>query len=390
MLGPRSIAVVLSGTGSDGSRGIRDIHEAGGLVIAQAVESAKFDGMPRSAIDTGLVDVVVAPNKIPDILARYVDHPFRSQMGREEERPVDESSLERIFRLLQQRHKIDFNYYKPTTIGRRIERRIQLNHHGDIDEYVRRLENDPAEVDQLYKDLLIGVTRFFRDREAFDSLRNDVLPQLQLAHDTREEFRVWVAGCGTGEEAYSIAILIDECMRAMNRRLDVKIFATDVHQTSLDFAHAGIYPEASLEEMTAARRNQYFTRTEAGYQVSPEIRKMIVFAPHNLVKDAPFTRLNLITCRNLLIYLRAMAQKKVLSLFHFGLKTGGVMFLGASESPGELSDEFETLNERWKIFRKRRDVRLPADFRGAVRLPGTDLPSDTHADADTQLACQRS
>jgi two-component system CheB/CheR fusion protein len=363
-VGSRSIAVVLSGTGSDGSRGIRDIHAAGGLVIAQRPESAKFDGMPRSAIDTGLADVVVEPAEIADILTRYAAHPVRSQLGRDRAVPVDETSLEHIFRLLQRRYGIDFNSYKPTTIGRRIERRIQLNHDGDLEEYVRRLENDSGELDRLYKDLLIGVTSFFRDQEAFDELARDVISQMLLSHDDGEEFRVWVAACGTGEEAYSIAILIDECMRVMNRTFGVKIFATDVHQSSLDFAHAGVYPETSLENMSVARRQKYFVRTDAGYQVMPEIRRMIVFAPHNLVKDAPFTHLHLITCRNLLIYLQPLAQKKVLSLFHFGLKPNGYVFLGASESPGDLAEEFETLSERWKIYRKRRDVRLTTDFRG--------------------------
>jgi two-component system CheB/CheR fusion protein len=360
--GSRSVAVVLSGTGSDGSRGIRDVSEAGGLVIAQTVESAKFDGMPKSAIDTALVDVVVPPSEIPGILRRYVEHPVRSQLE-PEEKQVDETTIERIFRLLQKRHKIDFNYYKPTTIGRRIERRIQLNHDGDIDEYLRRLESDDGEIDQLYKDLLIGVTRFFRDHQAFDTLRDEVLLPMLLSHKPSEEFRVWVAGCGTGEESYSLAILIDECMRSLDRSLNVKIFATDVHQASLDFAHAGVYPEVSLDEMSTERRDRYFKRTDAGYQILPEVRKMIVFAPHNLVKDAPFTHLHLITCRNLLIYLRTKAQKKVISLFHFGLKAGGVMFLGASESPGELADEFEVISERWKISRKKRDIRLPPDFR---------------------------
>ncbi len=364
--GPRGIAVVLSGTGSDGSRGICDVREAGGLVVVQTPESAKFNGMPKSAVDTGMVDVEVEPSKIPEVLQRYAARPLRTELRGFEKPPVDESSLEHIFRLLQQRHKIDFNYYKPTTIGRRIERRIQLNHHGELEEYVMRLEDDPGEVDQLYKDLLIGVTRFFRDRAAFETLRDEALSPLLLSHDANDEFRVWVAGCGTGEEAYSLAILIDECMRAMNRRHSVKIFATDVHQASLDFAHSGVYPETSLEEMTTESWRKYFSKTKGGYQVDPEIRKMIVFAPHNLVKDAPFTHLNLVTCRNLLIYLRPIAQKKVFSLFHFALKTGGAMFLGPSESPGELAEEFETVNERWKIYRKRRDLRLPTDFRGTL------------------------
>ncbi len=365
-----SIAVVLSGTGSDGSRGLRDIHEAGGLVVCQSVESAKFDGMPKSAIDTNLVDVVTTAEKIPELLERYAAHPIRSQLQLP---PINESSLEHVFRLLQERHRIDFNYYKPTTIGRRIERRIQLNHHGNIDDYVQRLEADPAEIDQLYKDLLIGVTRFFRDQEAFETLRNEILPELLSAHHENEEFRVWVAACGTGEEAYSIAIMINECMQEMNLRFAVKIFATDVHQASLDVAHVGIYSAASVEEISDERRNHHFHKTDAGYQILPEIRKMIVFAPHNLIRDAPFTRLNLVTCRNFLIYLGTKAQKKVLSLFHFGLKAGSVMFMGASESPGELGDEFETLNERWKFFRKIRDVRLPAEMRAPLSLGSTTL-----------------
>ena len=364
-VGPRSIAIVLSGTGSDGSRGLQDVHELGGLVIAQSLESAKFDGMPKSAADTGLVDVVVEPEGIPEVLGRYAAHPLRSEL---QKLPVDESSMEHIFRLLQERHRLDFNYYKSSTISRRIERRIQLNRHQDMDEYVRRLEEDPREVDLLYKDLLIGVTRFFRDREAFESLRTDLLPKLLLAHDPREEFRVWVAACGTGEEAYSIAILLDQCMREMNRKHSVKIFATDVHQSSLDFAHAGLYPEAALDDVTPERRDRYFLRNESGYQISPEIRQMIVFAPHNLVKDTPFTRLHLITCRNFLIYLRPMAQKKVLSLFHFGLHKDGLLFLGSSESPGELADEFAPVNDRWRVYRKQRDVHLPRDINAVMNL----------------------
>ena len=339
--GRQSIAVVLSGSGSDGSRGVREIHEVGGLVVAQSPESAKFDSMPNSAIDSGVVHVIVEPAQISEVLAKYAQHGVHTLLQPDNEHPADESSLERIFRLLQQRHKIDFHHYKPATIGRRIERRIQLNHHGDIDEYVSVLETDAAEVDQLFKDLLIGVTCFFRDPNAFQELRRDILPGLVEMLAADEEFRVWVAGCCTGEEAYSLAILIDECLHEMNRSLAVKIFATDMHRTSLDIAHAGIYPASARQELSAARRDTYFQATETGYEVAPRIREMIVFAPHNIVKDAPFTRLSLISCRNLLIYLRPAAQKKVLSLFHFGLKTGGALLSGASESPGELSDEFE-------------------------------------------------
>jgi two-component system CheB/CheR fusion protein len=355
----RGIAIVLSGTGSDGSRGLRDVHEAGGLVIVQSVESSRFDGMPLSALDTRLVDLVVPPAKIADALCRYAQHPIRSQLAQP---PINESSLEHVFRLLQERHGIDFNHYKPATIIRRIERRVQLQHHNDITDYVQTIENDPEEVDQLYRDLLIGVTRFFRDDEAFEALQRDILPALILAEPAGSPFRAWVAACGTGEEAYSIAIAINECMRRLKHPRSVKIFATDVHVASIETAHVGKYPAAQLDDMDEERRARYFNDLDTHFQVRPELREMIVFAPHNLNKDAPFTRLHLVTCRNLLIYFRPSAQKRAISLFHFSLLVGGVMFLGASESPGDLIEEFEQVNDRWKMYRKLRDVRLATDF----------------------------
>ncbi len=370
--GRHSIGIVLSGTGSDGSRGLLDIHEAGGLVVAQTTHSAKFDGMPKAACETGVVDISVSPEEIGGILTRYAQHPLRSQWKSSDEKPVDESSLDTIFRLLQQRHHVDFKYYKPTTIGRRIERRIQLSHIGSLEEYVQQLEDDATELDALYRDLLIGVTRFFRDRDAFATLETEILPQLLLKASELRELRIWVAGCATGEEAYAVAMLVHERLSTMNRPMAVKIFATDIHRASLDYASAGIYPEASLEEISPERRQRYFKPVSSGFQIDSEIRQMIVFAPHNLVKDAPFTRLHLITCRNLLIYLRPPAQKKVMSLFHFGLITPGILFLGSSETPGELSEEFETINERWKIYRKRRDVRLPTETR--LSLPMLTKP----------------
>ena len=368
-LGDKSIAVILSGTGSDGSRGLRDVHEVGGLVISQSLESAKFDGMPRSAVDTGLIDVALTPDQIPQTLARYSAYPLRSQLAAP---PIDESNMEHIFRLLLERYRIDFNIYKPATIGRRIERRIQLNHLEDIDEYVQRLESNPNEVELLHKDLLIGVTQFFRDQEAFDMLRYEIMDSLLQEGEQTEEFRVWVTACATGEEAYSVAIVIAECLQELNSNRRVKIFATDVNQASIDFAHAGHYPASSLEDVEPSRRKKFFTKTKSGYRVAPDIRHMIVFAPHNLVDDAPFTRLNLVTCRNALIYFKAIAQKKVLSLFHFGLKTGGVAFLGASESTGELSDEFEVLHQKWKFFRKRKNIRFSPDFRMPLATGGSE------------------
>ena len=363
--GFRSIAVVLSGTGSDGSRGICDVHEAGGYVIAQSEETAKFDGMPKSAVETGVVDAVLAPGEIPAELVHRIKHPLPSGVADEVA-----SGMGPAFRLLRERFGIDFAYYKPSTVTRRLERRVHLSRAHSLEAYIDHLDTDGEELDALYRDLLIGVTNFFRDPGAFQTLQCDVIPEQIKRLNDGEEFRAWVAGCATGEEAYSLAILIDECIQKSNRQISVKIFATDVHASSLEFAAAGVYDEAAISAVTADRLKKYFVKTKDGFRVSTELRNMIVFAPHNVIRDAPFTRLDLISCRNLLIYLLASAQQKALSLFHFGLKTGGVLFLGPSESPGELSDEFKSIDSHWRMFRKRRDVRLPAD----MRLPLSSAP----------------
>jgi len=366
--GPNSVAIVLSGTGSDGSRGIRSIHDAGGLVIAQREETAKFNGMPRSAIDTGIVDLVLPPEAIPDALLEHIEHPdairsaFAGARG-----GGTEQGLSAIFSILRDEHGMDFSLYKPNTVARRIDRRLQLHKSSDLDEYVERLRRDPEEVNLLYKDLLIGVTKFFRDGEAFERLEKEVVAPLIERISNHDELRAWVAGCATGEEAYSLAILFDEAVTAADRKLDVKVFATDVHRASLDFASAGQYDEAALSEVSPERLERYFERLRDGYRVSSDLRKMIVFAPHNVIKDAPFTKLDLVSCRNLLIYLQPHAQREALSLFHFALKPGGTLFLGSSETPIGLADEFDTIDHHWKIYRKRRDVRLPA----TLRLPLT-------------------
>ncbi|MDA1213241.1 MAG: ATP-binding protein, partial [Planctomycetota bacterium] len=370
-IGRDAIGIILSGTGSDGSRGIRDIHDAGGLVIVQSEETAKFDGMPKSAIDTGVVDFVLSPEKMPHALLKYVKHPISDKLAANGEPRVAETGLNRLFQVLREQHGIDFTHYKPSTVSRRIERRLLMNQTVDLDAYVEQLRQDTDELNSLYKDLLIGVTKFFRDPDAFHRLGSDILPGLLLKIPPGEEFRVWVSGCATGEEAYSLAMLIHEQIEAMNRSVKVKIFATDVHRESIDFASAGIYSAESLSEITPSRLERYFVRKGRGYQISQELRQMIVFAHHNIIRDAPFTNLHLITCRNLLIYLQPNAQKKVISLFHFGLTAGGVLFLGPSESPAELEDEFEVADPHWKMYRKRRDIKLPTD----MRLPLTITPS---------------
>ena len=358
----RAVGVILSGTGSDGSRGIRDIHNAGGLVICETKETAKFDGMPQAALETGVVDQVMPAESISIALVNYKQRlPFgESSAAAEQAEPPE--GIDVVFKLLNDAYGIDFSHYKPNTVSRRIQRRLSMIGARTLDQYIQRVQNDADELDLLYKDLLIGVTRFFRDREAFEKLEADVVPELIEKATAGEEIRIWVAGCATGEEAYSLAMIIHEQLEDADLPVNVKIFATDVHRVSLDVAGAGVYGEDALADVAADRLERYFDKQRDGYHIVPDLRQMIVFATHNVINDAPFTKLDLITCRNLLIYFQPPAQQKALSLFHFGLKTGGCLFLGPSESPGDLLDEFETLDTHWKLYRKRRDVRLPTDL----------------------------
>jgi two-component system CheB/CheR fusion protein len=376
--GNRAIAVVLSGTGSDGSRGLREIHAAGGMVLVQTPETAKFDGMPHSALETGVVDYTLPADEMPDVLQRYAHRSPDSDLSRLVGEPViSRNDLGVAFELLHREFGIDFSLYKPGTVARRIERRIEIARVGSLGDYVRLLKEDSAELNQLYYDLLIGVTRFFRDSEAFAILEREVLPALIDRLAPEEELRAWVAGCATGEEAYSLAMLIHEQLAARGRPQMFKIFATDVHPASLDVASAGVYDQSGLSGISQSRLERYFVPRGKIFQVSQDLRSRIVFSRHNLIKDAPFTRLDLISCRNLLIYFQTFAQRKALSLFHFGLKVGGVLTLGPSESTGDFAEEFEVVEPHWKLFRKRRGIRLrpevqPSPLAGAL---GTTGPS---------------
>jgi two-component system CheB/CheR fusion protein len=372
--GPRAVAVVLSGGGSDGSRGIRDVHEAGGLVIVQDVDSAQFDGMPRTAADSGLAHWVLAPSDMPRALLEHTaGRPNAPQGGPVPESQPGNATVVEVYRMLQQEYGIDFTHYKPSTVTRRIERRLALAQSTDIDEYIRRLKSDRSELDVLYRDLLIEVTHFFRDPQAFKVLEEQVLPEL-LARQPREvPLRLWVAGCATGEEAYSLAILLEDLMANLGER-PVKIFATDVHRGSLEHATQAIYTREALTGVSEDRLARYFTRIGERYQVVPELRQRIVFAQHNVIKDAPFTRVDLVTCRNLLIYLQPAAQQKALSLFHFALNRNGFLFLGPSETVGPLAVGYETLDKHWRVYRKRSDARIPVDTRLQPATTRTVLP----------------
>ena len=369
--GRYSIGVILSGTGSDGSRGIRDIHDAGGLVLVQDEKTAKFDGMPMNAQATGVVDLVLPPQVMPEVLLRYTKERLTpSRLSEQELMTINTEGIDRIFHLLHTQHGLDFSHYKSSTVGRRIQRRVDLMNVSSIEDYVRLLESDATELNDLYKDLLIGVTKFFRDPEAYEVLERDVVPKLFSRAEPGHAIRVWVAGCASGEEAYSIAMLLDEERRKRKAAVEIKVFATDVHHVSLHAAARGVFPEEALSELTQERRTRYFRKRRDGFHVTRELRQHIVFAPHNVISDAPFTQMDLVSCRNLLIYLQPAAQKKALALFHFALKSGSTLFLGPSESPGELSDEFAVLDKRWRIYTKRRDVRLPLETRiplGTIR-----------------------
>ena len=376
-IGNRAVGIVLSGTGSDGSRGIVDIHEAGGLVIAQREDTAKFDGMPLSAKQTGVCDLMLAPEEIPRALLQYEKNPNPANVAQSlfENTSVDERGLQKVFTALRDKYEIDFSLYKLNTIIRRTERRMIVKRIVHIDEYADFLISNPQELQLLYHDLLIGVTRFFRDSPAFEELASSAVDEIVEKAQKNAEVRIWVAGCSTGEEAYSLAILFNECLESTGKHLNIKIFATDIDRRALEKAQQGNYPVDSLVDMRQDWIEKYFTLGADGYKVKSILRAMIVFAPHNILKDAPFTKLDLITCRNLLIYFKPPAQKKVLSLFHFGLKTRGFLMTGSSESPGELSDEFSIVSSKCKIFRKRRDVRLPDD----VRMQLTPAPRTLRA-----------
>lgn len=361
--GGRAVAVILSGGGSDGSRGIRDVHEAGGLVVCQD-ETCMFDGMPRSARETGIVDYVIPPNEMPGVIVEHVRRLERGEPSLLEE--AAPKGVHAIFRLLLSAYGIDFSHYKPTTILRRIERRQDLGDGAELEAYIERLRGNPEELDALYRDLLIGVTRFFRDGEAFAILEREVIPQI-LESGAKDEIRVWVPGCATGEEAYSIAMLFHEQMTKANDKRRLKVFATDIHHGSLEFASRGLYDVASCEHVAPERLERYFERQGSMLSVSNELRQLIVFARQNVIKDAPFTRVDLVSCRNMLIYLQPIAQNRALALFQFALRSDGFLFLGPSENPGSLSEDFDVVNQHWRIHRKSREHKV---LEGRVSITG--------------------
>ena len=347
--GEQAIGIILSGTGTDGTLGLRAIIGAGGISLVQEPASAKYDGMPSSAIQAGYATHVLPVEKMPEVLLSGA----RIQSLRQETPPAPAavSGMSRILMQLRSTTSQDFSLYKKSTMRRRIERRMSQHNIEDMEIYARYLKEHPAEVQLLFKELLINVTSFFRDPEAFVVLKRDILPQLFEGKPEDYVFRAWVAGCATGEEAYSVAMLLREHMDETRQDFRVQLYATDLDDDAIAIARAGLYPPNIAQDVPPERLRRFFVKDEAGYRVKKDIREMAVFAVQNVIKDPPFTRLDLLCCRNLLIYLEAELQNRLIPTFHYALKPGGVLCLSPSESIGNHLGLFEPLNRKWKIYR---------------------------------------
>jgi two-component system, chemotaxis family, CheB/CheR fusion protein len=368
--GPDAICIILSGTGTDGTLGLRAIKAEQGTVFVQDPESAKYDGMPRSAIDSGLADYVLKPDLIPEKLIKFLK--LSAINGARSDTVLKEAAepLQRIFSILRTRTGHDFSRYKSATIRRRVERRMSVNQINDIAEYARFLKGSEDEMKALLKDLLISVTNFFRDPDAFEALKVQ-LKELLKRKAQNSELRVWVAGCATGEEAYSIVIIISECLDELKKRLQIQLYGTDIDTNALQIARAGKYPANIVANVTAKHLKHYFVKQGDAYSIKKEIRERVVFAPQDFIKDPPFSRMDLICCRNLLIYLESDVQTRLLPLLHYALNPGGILFLGTSETIGDARDLFVVLEKKWKIY-QRREVVLAAD---RLRFPASFAPS---------------
>ncbi|MCU1292890.1 MAG: Chemotaxis protein methyltransferase CheR [Bryobacterales bacterium] len=375
--GSRAIGIILSGNASDGSLGLRAIKAECGLTFAQDESTARFSGMPHNAIATGAVDFVLSPVEIGKELAQLGRHPFLipAEAGEAESEtlPDGEAELKRIFTLLAAATKVDFSHYKPTTLRRRIGRRIMVLRLDSLREYARYVEQHPAELLELYQDLLISVTSFFRDPDTFQALSNLLANMLSDERQRGDAIRVWVPGCATGEEVYSIAIVLNELLQELQMTLPIQLFGTDISEVALERARHGIYSEIITENVSPERLRRYFARIERGYQIAKVIRENCVFAHHDVTRDPPFSMVDVVSCRNLLIYLDATVQRRVLPIFHYALKPSGFLLLGSAETTGAASDLFTTIDKQHSIY-----ARKP----GAVRI-GFDLgleppPAEKH------------
>ncbi|MGB0165774.1 MAG: CheR family methyltransferase, partial [Luteibaculum sp.] len=356
--GTRAIAVILSGSGSDGTQGIEAIKDKGGIVVVQEESTAAFNGMPKNAIMTGLVDRIAPPEEIPAIIKEYlVLAPEGNQVSSKKraQGASDEALAMMLLNIINEYADFDFANYKSNTILRRIERRIQKLQYHDFATYYEYVSNNPKEAKVLADEFLINVTGFFRDEKAFNYIETKIFPDIVSEHNGQDQIRIWSVGCSTGQEAYSLAMLLSEYLIRNKLRKRIKIFATDAHAASLNYASKGNYTKQEVENVPDYLLDKYFTELDdATYQVKANIRDMIVFAIHNVVKDPPFNNLHLVSCRNLLIYIKPELQQKILSFFHFALVDSGKLFLGSSESPFLGDKKFEVVSTTHRVYKKKK------------------------------------
>ena len=352
--GEKAIGIILSGTASDGTMGVRAIKGEGGMAMVQQPDTAKYDGMPRSAVATGLIDFIIPVEKMPEALIGYVRHPFLALSGRAKvaDTPI-KNQMQKIFALIRNVTGNDFSHYKQSTVSRRIERRLAVHQIKTLTDYLLFLQKNPAEIEMLFKDLIIGVTKFFRDPKAYVALEQEALPDLLKEKARDATIRLWVAGCSTGEEAYSLAMVLTEAADKIRQHFNVQIFATDIDPVAIAVARKGIYPENIAVDVSPDRLKRFFSEETGAFKVRKQLRDMVVFSIQNIIKDPPFSRLDLVSCRNLMIYMDSVLQKKIIPLFHYTLNPGGILFLGTSESIGENTDLFQSLNSKCKIFRRK-------------------------------------
>jgi two-component system CheB/CheR fusion protein len=349
----RAICIILSGTGSDGTTGAKSVKDEGGIVIAQQPESAEYNGMPQSVIALGFVDYVLKPKDMPLQLLSYVNHSYVKAPKPNTKNSIDHTDfLQKIFVLIRSTTGNDFSKYKSNTITRRIERRMAVNQIETFEDYLRYLQSFPNEISLLFKDMLIGVTAFFRDKESFKVLEEKVIPLLFEGKEEHSHIRVWVPGCSTGEEAYSIALLLQEHKNKLNRSFKIQVFATDIDGKAIQIARSGTFSENACAGIDPERLKRYFVKDKdnSNYVIQKEIRDIIIFSVHNVIKDPPFSKLDLISCRNLLIYFGSELQKRVIPIFHYALKPGGYLFLGSSESIGDFINLFSIVDTNSKIY----------------------------------------
>jgi two-component system CheB/CheR fusion protein len=388
----QAIGIVLSGTGSDGTLGVRTIKGEGGMVMAQDIESAQYDGMPRSAIATGLVDYELPPAEMFIRLRAYVDHTTGNSFLLNDPSAKADNTLKKILVVLRNQTGHDFSQYKRNSIQRRIERRMSLHQITAIEEYLKYIQQSPEEAEILFQELLIGVTNFFRDPDAFKALEERVIPKLFVDRPDHAAIRVWVPGCSTGEEAYSLAILLAERQETMKQRYKVQIFATDIDSRAIAAARTGIYPASIASDISEERLKSFFIVDGSTYRINKNIRETIVFSEHNLIKDPPFSKLDLISCRNLLIYLGGDIQKKIIPLFHYALNPNGFLFQGSSETVADFNYLFTVLDRKFKLYKRKDHIQMQKGVPKQFLSPRIDVsvslppdPGKTSPSAKTPL-----